>query len=57
MIILDNPIISDGIYDDIESADIVEVNLTKYQYPPNKYIEIPDGKKLYVIPTVWDKHH
>ena len=57
MIILDNPIISDGIYDDIESTDIVEVNSTKYQYPPNKYIEIPRGKKLYVIPTVWDKHH
>tara|TARA_Y100001960_G_C14115016_1_gene559384 strand:- start:347 stop:520 length:174 start_codon:yes stop_codon:yes gene_type:complete len=57
MTILDNPIISDGIYEDIESTDIAEVNSTKYQYPPNRYIEMLRGKKLYVIPTVWDKHH
>ena len=57
MTILDKPVSSTCDRKDIEGSETKYFESGKRQYLPNRYLEDASGKRYYMIPTVWDKHH
>ena len=57
MNILNKPIGSTYDCKDIDDSETESCDLRKRRYLPNRSLEDASGKRHYVIPTVWDKHH
>ena len=57
MTILDKPVSSTCDRKDIDDSETESCDLRKRRYLPNRSLEDASGKRHYVIPTVWDKHH